>query len=53
MTVETEMQQKQVTIAALQAEADKAQKVKQAEADAESKVVEAKGSPTPCSTRCR
>jgi regulator of protease activity HflC (stomatin/prohibitin superfamily) len=43
MTVETEMQQKQVTIAGLEAEADKVQKVKQAEADAESKVVEAKG----------
>jgi regulator of protease activity HflC (stomatin/prohibitin superfamily) len=43
MTVETEMQQKQVTIAGLQAEADKVQKVKQAEAEAESKVVEAKG----------
>jgi len=43
MTVETEMQQKQVTIAGLQAEADKVQKIKQAEADAESKVVEAKG----------
>jgi regulator of protease activity HflC (stomatin/prohibitin superfamily) len=43
MSVETEMQQKQVTIAGLQAEADKVQKVKQAEADAESKVVEAKG----------
>jgi regulator of protease activity HflC (stomatin/prohibitin superfamily) len=43
MTVETEMQQKQVTIAGLQADADKVQKVKQAEADAQSKVVEAKG----------
>ena len=43
MTVETEMQQKQVTIAGLEAEADKVQKVKQAEADAQSKVVEAKG----------
>ena len=43
MTVETEMQRKQVTIAELQAEADKVQKVKQAEADAQSKVVEAKG----------
>ncbi len=43
MSVETEMQQKQVTIAGLQAEAEKVQKVKQAEADAESKVVEAKG----------
>ena len=43
MTVETEMQQKQVTIAELEAEADKVQKVKQAEAEAQSKVVEAKG----------
>jgi regulator of protease activity HflC (stomatin/prohibitin superfamily) len=43
MTVETEMQKKQVTIAELQGEADKVQKVKQAEADAQSKVVEAKG----------
>jgi regulator of protease activity HflC (stomatin/prohibitin superfamily) len=43
MSVETEMQQKQVTIAGLQADAAKVQKVKQAEADAESKVVEAKG----------
>jgi regulator of protease activity HflC (stomatin/prohibitin superfamily) len=43
MTVETEMQQKQVTIAGLEAEADKVQKVKQAEAEAQSKVVEAKG----------
>jgi regulator of protease activity HflC (stomatin/prohibitin superfamily) len=43
MTVETEMQEKQVTIAGLQAEAEKVQKVKQAEADAQSRVVEAKG----------
>ncbi len=43
MTVETEMQRKQVTIAELEAEAEKVQKVKQAEADAQSKVVEAKG----------
>jgi regulator of protease activity HflC (stomatin/prohibitin superfamily) len=43
MSVETDMQQKQVTIAELEAEADKVQKVKQAEADAQSKVVEAKG----------
>jgi regulator of protease activity HflC (stomatin/prohibitin superfamily) len=43
MSVETEMQQKQVAIAGFQADADKVQKVKQAEADAESKVVEAKG----------
>ena len=43
MTVETEMQRKQVVIAELQAEAEKVQKVKGAEADAQSKVVEAKG----------
>ena len=43
MTVETEMQRKQVAIAELQAEAAKVQKVKEAEADAQSKVVEAKG----------
>ena len=43
MTVETEMQRKQVTIAELEAEAEKVQKVKQAEANAQSKVVEAKG----------
>ncbi len=43
MTVETEMQRKQVTIAELEAEAAKVQKVKQAEADAQSRVVEAKG----------
>jgi regulator of protease activity HflC (stomatin/prohibitin superfamily) len=43
MTVETEMQAKQVTIAGLEAEADKVQKVKQAEAEAQAKVVEAKG----------
>jgi regulator of protease activity HflC (stomatin/prohibitin superfamily) len=43
MGVETDMQQKQVRIAELQAEAEAAQKVKQAEGDAQSKVVEAKG----------
>jgi regulator of protease activity HflC (stomatin/prohibitin superfamily) len=43
MGVETDMQQKQVRIAELQAEAEEAQKVKQAEGDAKSKVVEAKG----------
>jgi regulator of protease activity HflC (stomatin/prohibitin superfamily) len=41
--VVTEIQQKQVKIAELQAEADAARKVKQAEGDAKSKVVEAKG----------
>jgi regulator of protease activity HflC (stomatin/prohibitin superfamily) len=43
MTVQTDIQQKQVRIAELQAEADAAQKVKEAEGDAKSKVVEAKG----------
>jgi len=43
MGVETEIQQKQVKIAELQAEADAAQKVKEAEGEAQSKVVEAKG----------
>ena len=43
MTIETEMQQKQVRIAELEAEAEKVQKVKQAEANAQSRVVEAKG----------
>jgi len=43
MGVDTEIQQKQVKIAELQAEAEAAQKVKEAEGDAQSKVVEAKG----------
>jgi regulator of protease activity HflC (stomatin/prohibitin superfamily) len=43
MSVDTDIQQKQVKIAELQAEAEAAQKVKQAEGDAKSKVVEAKG----------
>jgi regulator of protease activity HflC (stomatin/prohibitin superfamily) len=43
MAVDTEIQQKQVRIAELQAEADAAQKVKQAEAEAKARVVEAKG----------
>jgi regulator of protease activity HflC (stomatin/prohibitin superfamily) len=43
MTVETEMQEKQVAIAGFQADAEKIQKIKQAEADAQSKVLEAKG----------
>jgi regulator of protease activity HflC (stomatin/prohibitin superfamily) len=41
--VVTDIQQKQVRIAELQAEADAVQKVKAAEGDAQSKVVEAKG----------
>ncbi len=43
MSVDTDIQQKQVRIAELQAEADAAQKVKEAEGEAQSKVVEAKG----------
>ena len=43
MSVDTEIQQKQVRIAELQAEAEAAQKVKAAEGEAQSKVVEAKG----------
>jgi regulator of protease activity HflC (stomatin/prohibitin superfamily) len=43
MSVDTDIQQKQVRIAELQAEAEEARKVKQAEGDAKSKVVEAKG----------
>jgi len=43
MGVTTEIQQKQVRIAELQAEAEAVQKVKEAEGDAQSKVVEAKG----------
>ncbi|HWG21792.1 MAG TPA: SPFH domain-containing protein [Terracidiphilus sp.] len=41
--IQTDIQQKQVRIAELQAEAEARQKVKQAEGDAQSKVVEAKG----------
>jgi regulator of protease activity HflC (stomatin/prohibitin superfamily) len=43
MTVQTDIQQKQVRIAELQAEAEAAQKVKMAEGDAHARVVEAKG----------
>ena len=43
MSVETEIQQKQVRIAELQAEAEAKQREKQAEGDAQSKVIEAKG----------
>ena len=43
MGVDTDIQQKQVRIAELQAEAEAAQKVKEAEGDAQAKVVEAKG----------
>ena len=41
--IQTDIQQKQVRIAELQAEAEARQKIKQAEGDAQSKVVEAKG----------
>ena len=43
LNIQTDIQQKQVRIAELQAEADKVQKVKAAEGEAQSKVVEAKG----------
>ena len=43
MSVDTEIQQKQVRIAELQAEADAARKVKHAEGDAKARVVEARG----------
>jgi regulator of protease activity HflC (stomatin/prohibitin superfamily) len=43
MAVQTDIQQKQVRIAELQAEADAAQKVKEAEGDTHARVVEAKG----------
>jgi regulator of protease activity HflC (stomatin/prohibitin superfamily) len=43
MSVDTDIQQKHVRIAELEAEAEAAQKVKEAEGDAKSKVVEAKG----------
>ncbi|HKN22345.1 MAG TPA: prohibitin family protein [Terracidiphilus sp.] len=43
MGVDTDIQQKQVRIAELQAEAQAAQKVKEAEGDAQAKVVEARG----------
>ena len=43
LTVQTDIQQKQVRIAELEAEADAARKVKQAEGDAKARVMEAKG----------
>lgn len=43
LAVQTDIQQKQVKIAELQAEAEARQKVKQAEGEAQSRVVEAKG----------
>jgi regulator of protease activity HflC (stomatin/prohibitin superfamily) len=43
MGVDTDIQQKQVKIAELEAEAEAAQKVKEAEGEAQSKVVEARG----------
>ena len=53
MGVETEIQQKQVRIAELEAEATKAQQVKQAEGEAQVHVLQAKARRTPCSTPCR
>ncbi|HUI84486.1 MAG TPA: SPFH domain-containing protein [Candidatus Binatia bacterium] len=43
LNIQTDIQQKQVRIAELQAEAEKAQKVKSAEGEAQARVVEAKG----------
>ena len=43
MGVDTDIQQKQVRIAELEAEAEAAQKVKEAEGDAQAKVIEARG----------
>ena len=43
LNIQTDIQQKQVRIAELEAEADKVQKVKAAEGEAQSRVVEAKG----------
>jgi len=43
LNIQTDIQQKQVRIAELEAEADKVQKVKAAEGEAQAKVVEAKG----------
>jgi regulator of protease activity HflC (stomatin/prohibitin superfamily) len=43
LTVQTDIQQKEVRIAELEAEADAARKVKQAEGDAKARVMEAKG----------
>lgn len=43
MSVQTDIQQKQVRIAELQAEAEARQKVKEAQGDAQARVVEAKG----------
>ncbi len=43
LNIQTEIQQKQVRIAELEAEAQERQKIKEAEGDAQSKVLEAKG----------
>ena len=43
LNIQTDIQQKQVRIAELQAEAEKVQKVKAAEGDAQSKVVRGEG----------
>ena len=52
MGVQTEIQEKQVRISELEAEATKAQQVKQAEGEARVRVLQAKARLTPCSTRC-
>src|SRR6267142_1502189 len=51
MGVDTEIQQKQVKIAELQAEATKVQQVKQAEGEAQVHVLQAKGGSDPCDCR--
>ena len=53
MSVDTDIQQKQVKIAELQAEAEAVQKVKEAEGDAQSRWSRPRASPMPCNTRCR
>ena len=54
MAVQTDIQQKQVRIAELQAEADAAQKVKEAQGDARGEGGGGEGrDPTRCSTHCR
>ena len=49
----TEIQEKQVKIAELEAEGTKVQQVKQAEGDAQVKCSRPRPSPTPCSTPSR
>ena len=52
MGVETEIQAKQVRISELEAEATKAQQVKQAEGEAQVACCKPRVKPTPCSTPC-